>query len=305
MTDSKKSLKMETLGRSLLQAVFGPHHGGEAGAALPSKKAKMNVIPDGSLEHPFLLDSSSESESDHEQEVQKYFKGDDVMYNSGRFSEIARLCKVVEVYPSKRFKRLYKLVPYDAGAGDKYYSVIEKDMKDPNKVEKVPFVEQESTFSEKLLKAASEAGVCIARTMHGYGVIATRPLEEGHVIPYWGKIVRVTHENASYNARISTEGEVELFVAADNPEDRGPGAFCNDNTVFIDERDRVQRTRLLPNAEIMVLMDGEYKDVFEDYTVHGGILSNPEKLQVYVQVTTSIPCGQEVFVSYGDEYWGL
>lgn len=213
---------------------------------------------------------------------------------------------MVKVFILKRRQiRQYKLVPYDAGSGDKYYSVSEIDMKDPNKVIKVPFVEQESTFSEKLLKAASEADVCIARTMHNYGVIATRLLKKGHRIPYWGKIVRVTHEYASYNARISKEGEDELFVTADNPKDRGPGAFCNDNTVFYDERKRVRRTGLRPNAEIVVLLDGEYEDIFKDYIMHGGILLNPEKVQVCVEVTAPVLCGQEVFVSYGDEYWGL
>jgi hypothetical protein len=299
MTDSKKSLKMETLGRSLLQAVFGPHGGGAAAAPRP----KMPKMPD--RPEVIVLDCSSESESDHEQEVQVYQIGDDVMYKSGKLGDVARLCKVVDVRPNKRSGRQYKLVPYDVGAGTYMYLVPEREMNDPEKVQRAPFVEKESTFSKKLLEAASTAGVCIARTMHGYGVIATRPLQKGHVIPYWGKIVRVTHENASYNARISTEGEDELFVAADNPEDRGPGAFCNDNAVFIDERNRVQRTGLRPNAEVVVLMDGNYTDIFEDYAVNGGILSNPEKLQVCVEVTTSIPCGQEVFVSYGDEYWGL
>jgi hypothetical protein len=55
----------------------------------------------------------------------------------------------------------------------------------------------------------------------------------------------------------------------------------------------------------VVLLDGEYEDIFEDYTMHGGILLNPEKVQVCVEVTAPVPCGQEVFVSYGDEYWEL
>lgn len=296
---------METLGRSLLQAVFGPHHEGGAGAAYPPKKAKMKESPDGSRDNPIELDSSSESESEHEQEVQDPFLNKDVMYNSGRYRESPKLCKVVQVEKSKRYYRVYKLVPYDPRAGDTYYSVYEIYMKDPEIVKIVPYVEQESTFSEKLLKAASEAGVCIARTVHGYGVIATRPLEVGHKIPYWGKIVRVIHENASYNARISKEGEDELFVAADDPKDRGPGAFCNDNTVFIDKRGRVQRTKFNSNAHITVHLEGEYGDVYKDYIMHGGNPLNPEKVQVFVEVTTPVPCGQEVFVSYGDEYWKL
>ena len=100
-----------------------------------------------------------------------------------------------------------------------------------------------------------------------------------------------------YNAQISSSPPI--YVIADNVDHRGPGAFCNDNTVVIHCNQAIQPTGKQANAKLTWTIP--YDDYLDDWANYK---NDGTQFNMYVELVNDVQCGEEIFVCYGeDTYW--
>ena len=162
---------------------------------------------------------------------------------------------------------LYYLIHEDARPTDALLVLYEQDMHNISIVKPWVYNHQETIISLPLLTCATQHGVCVFDSQYGKGLKACYPLKKGHLIPYWGKLSCLQRDGGCYNAQITDT----IFVIADEPKHRGPGAFCNDNTVDIDAHGNVHSTQKKANAKLVwTIPNDHYLD-----SEQGTRMSNP------------------------------
>lgn len=180
--------------------------------------------------------------------------------------------------------------PYDAPI-----VVDESIMQNQTLVSLWRYKNQHSVLSRELLDCAKNAGVCIFKAQHGNGLKALQPLKKGFLIPYWGKLSCLQRDGGSYNAQITEN----ILVIADAPEHRGPGSFCNDNTIENDSSGHVQKTIHSVNAKLTwTIPTDNYLDDWVHYKNDGSAF------KMFVELTRDVSKDEEISVSYGDDdFW--
>ena len=193
---------------------------------------------------------------------------------------------------------LFSLMSEDSRPYDPPIVVDEKTMFDSSIVEPWFYMSQSLIFSKTLLQSCHDSGVIIQKTGYGkgYGLFATRLLCIGHLIPYWGKLSAIQHATGIYNIQISNNPKI--YIIADRNEHRGPGAFCNDNTIFMHKNGHTQHTGKRPNAQILChTPDEQYLHDWATYK------NNGHDVLIYIEIIENVDPHDEIYVSYGASYW--
>ena len=151
---------------------------------------------------------------------------------------------------------------------------------------------------QTLHTTSREAGVRVQRVQFGYGLVATQPLPQGHLIPYGGRLTGVPRAQGEYNAEVAPG----IYVVADTVDERGPGAYCNDSTV------RPQSDSDLPYQMVSTHREANARllccEPYDGYVEEWGRGEHDgSEFVMYVEVVRPVQEGEEVTVAYGDGYW--
>lgn len=146
-----------------------------------------------------------------------------------------------------------------------------------------------------LYNQATRSGVRIVQTKNrGYGIVATRVLCKGRLLPYGGTLTGVQREGGIYNCQIAPD----IYMVVDRVGVRGIGSLANDGTVRVTPSGDVIPTHCPPNARLLFL---EPYDGYVDDWAHGVCDGSEASLQV--EILREVQEGEEISVEYGNEYW--
>lgn len=203
-------------------------------------------------------------------------------------------CQIVAIKRNHDGTSNYHLLAEGARPNDARIILHESTMHTPDIVQPWAFVEQPTVITSKLVQSATACGVAVVPSSYGNGLQAIQDLPAGHLIPYWGKLSAIQRDGGMYNAEIA-EG---IYVIADDAKDRGPGTFCNDNTVHIHNGTAI-RTQQRANGKLTWTIPYDtYLDDWKDYKNDG------EEFAMYVELVREVKCGEDICVCYGaDRYW--
>ena len=102
-------------------------------------------------------------------------------------------------------------------------------------------------------------------------------------------------DGGCYNAQITDT----IFVIADEPQHRGPGAFCNDNTVNIDAHGTVHPPQKKANATLVWTIPNDH---YLDDWANGR--NDGSAFQMYVELVCDVDTDEEISVHYGtSQFW--
>ena len=146
-----------------------------------------------------------------------------------------------------------------------------------------------------LAEVAATAGVCVAPSpLGGMGLFAAVDLPAGHPIPYGGRLSAIQRDQGEYNCQLAHN----VYLIADDPADRGPGALANDCTVTIDYTGTVRHTSATPNATLQwTTPTDDYLEEWADGRNDGSAF------RMNLELTHPVTTGTEITVAYGDAYW--
>jgi hypothetical protein len=157
------------------------------------------------------------------------------------------------------------------------------------------FEDRPTTVTEELRSCANLAGVSIVACEHGLGLQADVALPTNHLIPYWGKLSSIERHKGTYNCKIAES----IFVIADDPADRGPGAFCNDATVRVSPDGRIHATTEQANAQLSWTAPSD--TYLEEWSRRQ---NDGSQFRMYVETTRPVCPGEMVTLCYGEaNYW--
>ena len=158
------------------------------------------------------------------------------------------------------------------------------------------FEDRPTTVTEELRSCANLAGVSIVECEHGLGLRANDfALPANHLIPYWGKLSSIERHKGTYNCKIAES----IFVIADDPADRGPGAFCNDATVRVSPDGRIHATTEQANAQLSWTAPSD--TYLEEWSRRQ---NDGSQFRMYVETTRPVCPGEMVTLCYGEaNYW--
>lgn len=158
-----------------------------------------------------------------------------------------------------------------------------------------PFVRTPTRLTPRLAAAAAGVGVRVAPSpLGGMGLFAAFDLPAGHSVPYGGRLSAIQRDQGEYNCQLASG----VYLIADDPADRGPGALANDCTVVVDPVGTVRSTDVAPNATLQwtVPTDGYLEE-------WAGGRNDGSAFRMQLELAVSVPAGTEITVAYGDAYW--
>lgn len=139
----------------------------------------------------------------------------------------------------------------------------------------------------------------------GLGLFATRDFADGEVITsYYGQIISYkeartrphSHIRSLYTMRTAIDGRfmrdgTPITDPATQLQGLGAASLCNDTRTGND------------NALFVVMHSAENLQKFESFQKNGNWKLDPEQSDVFIFADGPISEGQEIFVSYGKDYW--
>lgn len=229
----------------------------------------------------------------------KEFKvGDDICLKFPKINkpEHRLFCQITGVQQHEDGTRDFYVMSENSRPHDPPIVIDETTIYDRSIVRSWVFQNQPTTISARLLQSCHDVGVSIQKSKYGYGLFSSKPLSKGDLIPYWGKLSAIQHQVGVYNIQISSSPDV--YIIADRSDERGPGAFCNDNTVHIRQDGSVEFTGQQPNARLLCNTPHDsYIDEWIYYKNDG------QCVHMFVELLQDIPEQVEICVSYGQHYW--
>ena len=139
----------------------------------------------------------------------------------------------------------------------------------------------------------------------GLGLFATRDFVDDEVITsYYGQIISYkeamtrarSHIRSLYTMRTAIDGRfmrdgTPITDPATQLQGLGAASLCNDTRTGND------------NAMFVVVHSAENLKKFESFRANGNWKLDPEQSDVFIFADGPIAAGQEIFVSYGEDYW--
>lgn len=202
---------------------------------------------------------------------------------------------IVDIVHNEQYGTMYYVIPENARPFDARVILNEKQMSDPHYVQHWAHCNSPSVLHTHLIQCAALVGTYIHSTSHGYGLFASVDLPKGHQIPYWGKLSAFQRDQGEYNCQINNY----VYLVADDPKDRGPGAFCNDCTVQVKDGCDVMCTSLRENATLQwTTPHNHYLHDWAHYKNDGS------EFNMFVELLCNVRANEEICVCYGkDQYW--
>ena len=188
---------------------------------------------------------------------------------------------------------VYRLVHEHARPSDPLTDVSEEEM--ILHATSWPFVRVPTRLTSRLKEAADDAGVRVTPSpLGGLGLFAASDLPAGHAVPYDGRLSAIQRDQGEYNCQLTSD----VYLIADDPTDRGPGALANDCTVAFDYTETIRSTGVTPNATL------QWTTPTDDYLEEWANGRNDGcAFRMHLELAVPVPAGAEITVAYGDAYW--